>query len=224
MISIAIDGPSGAGKSTMAKKIAAEVGFVYVDTGAMYRAVGLYVLEQGLNSTDREGIIPLLPQILVTMQYVNGEQRIMLNGLDVSGKIRTETVAKYASDASAIPEVRAHLLSLQRDMEKTTNLIMDGRDIGTVVLPNASLKIFLIASLEERARRRYEELIEKGHHTTYEEVKAQIAQRDFNDSNRAVAPLKAADDAVLLDTTGQTVEETYATMLALIKERIHAVL
>lgn len=221
MISIAIDGPSGAGKSTMAKKIAEEVGFIYVDTGAMYRAVGLYVLRQGIRSDDGAAIVPLLPKIFVTIAYAEGEQRILLNGNDVSGDIRTETVAKYASDASAIPQVRAHLLQLQRDMGKTSNIIMDGRDIGTVVLPDATLKIFLIASLEERARRRYEELVQKGVATTYDQVKAQIAQRDFNDSNRAVAPLKAADDAVLVDTTGQTVDETYATMLGLIKERIH---
>ena len=200
-ISVAIDGPSGAGKSTMAKRLAAELGYVYVDTGAMYRAVGLYIMRKGINLEDKETIIGELPEIMVTIGYENGTQHVYLNNEDVSSLIRTEEVGKYASTCSAIPEVRAHLLELQRNMGRTNNIIMDGRDIGTVVLPDATVKIFLVASLEKRAQRRYDELIAKDEKVTYEETYKQMEQRDYADMNRAVAPLKPAEDSVHADTS-----------------------
>lgn len=223
-ISVAIDGPSGAGKSTMAKRLAAELGYVYVDTGAMYRAVGLYIMRKGINLEDKETIIKELPGIIVTIGYENGTQHVYLNEEDVSGLIRTEEVGKYASSCSAIPEVRAHLLELQRNMGKTNNIIMDGRDIGTVVLPDATVKIFLVASLEKRAKRRYDELIAKGENVSYEETYKQMEQRDFNDMNRAVAPLKPAEDAVHADTSDLGIEESYALLKNIIMEKTKDVL
>ncbi|MBQ6934398.1 MAG: (d)CMP kinase [Clostridia bacterium] len=223
-ISVAIDGPSGAGKSTMAKRLAAELGYVYVDTGAMYRAVGLYIMRKGINLEDKETIIRELPGIIVTIGYENGTQHVYLNEEDVSGLIRTEEVGKYASSCSAIPEVRAHLLELQRNMGKTNNIIMDGRDIGTVVLPDATVKIFLVASLEKRAKRRYDELIAKGENVSYEETYKQMEQRDFNDMNRAVAPLKPAEDAVHADTSDLGIEESYALLKKIIMEKTKDVL
>ena len=223
-ISVAIDGPSGAGKSTMAKRLAAELGYVYVDTGAMYRAVGLYIMRKGINLEDKETIIGELPEIMVTIGYENGTQHVYLNNEDVSSLIRTEEVGKYASTCSAIPEVRAHLLELQRNMRRTNNIIMDGRDIGTVVLPDATVKIFLVASLEKRAQRRYDELIAKGEKVTYEETYKQMEQRDYADMNRAVAPLKPAEDSVHADTSDLGLEEAYALLKNIIMEKTKDVL
>ena len=218
-IAIAIDGPSGAGKSSIAKALAKSLNIIYVDTGAIYRTVGLYVYRNGVESKDKEKIISMLPDISVKLAYIDGAQHIFLNGEDVSGLIRTETISRYASDVSAIPEVRAFLLSLQRDMAKETSVIMDGRDIGTVVLPDAEVKIFMTASAEVRARRRYKELIEKGESVVYEDVLAAIITRDTNDSTRATAPLKAADDAVILDNSEINAEETLNRVIDIIRSK-----
>ena len=218
-IAIAIDGPSGAGKSSIAKALAKSLNIIYVDTGAIYRTVGLYVYRNGVESKDKEKIISMLPDISVKLAYIDGAQHIFLNGEDVSGLIRTETISRYASDVSAIPEVRAFLLSLQRDMAKKTSVIMDGRDIGTVVLPDAEVKIFMTASAEVRARRRYKELIEKGESVVYEDVLAAIITRDTNDSTRATAPLKAADDAVILDNSEINAEETLNRVIDIIRSK-----
>ena len=219
-ISVAIDGPSGAGKSTMAKRLAAELGYVYVDTGAMYRAVGLYIMRKGINLEDKETIIGELPEIMVTIGYEKGTQHVYLNNEDVSSLIRTEEVGKYASTCSAIPEVRAHLLELQRNMGRTNNIIMDGRDIGTVILPDAQLKIFLTATAEERAERRTRELEEKGQKADYAQILADIKERDERDSSRAIAPLKAADDAVLFNNSGYTPEQSLSEALAIVKDKL----
>ena len=218
-IAIAIDGPSGAGKSSIAKALAKSLNIIYVDTGAIYRTVGLYVYRNGVESKDKEKIISMLPDISVKLAYIDGAQHIFLNGEDVSGLIRTETISRYASDVSAIPEVRAFLLSLQRDMAKETSVIMDGRDIGTVVLPDAEVKIFMTASAEVRARRRYKELIEKGESVVYEDILAAIITRDTNDSTRATAPLKAADDAVILDNSEINAEETLNRVIDIIRSK-----
>lgn len=223
-ISVAIDGPSGAGKSTMAKMLAKELGYVYVDTGAMYRAVGLYILRKGINSKDREKVIKELPDISVTIKYAHGEQHIYLNGEDVSSLIRTEEVGLYASDCSAINEVRAHLLSLQRDMGRKSHIIMDGRDIGTVVLPDATVKIFLVADLAKRAKRRYDELIAAGKGVSYEETYRQMEQRDSNDMNRSVAPLRPAEDSIRVDTSDCSIEEAYNKLKKIITEKTKDVL
>ena len=218
-VAIAIDGPSGAGKSSIAKALAKKLGIIYVDTGAIYRTVGLYVFRNKVDSKDAPKIISMLPEITVKLAYVDGTQHIYLNGEDVSGLIRTETISKYASDVSAIPEVRAFLLSLQRDMAKENSVIMDGRDIGTVVLPDAEVKIFLTASAEVRAQRRYKELIEKGEKVVFEDVLAAIITRDTNDSSRATAPLKAADDAVILDSSDINAEQTLNAVIDIINSK-----
>ena len=220
-ISIAIDGPSGAGKSTFAKRLASDIGFVYVDTGAIYRSVGLYALENRVDSKDRQGVIGLLPEISIEIAYDNfGLQRMILNGRDVTTDIRLPEVSLYASDVSAIPEVRAFLLNMQREFSQKYNVIMDGRDIGTVVLPDADLKIFLTADNKERAMRRYRELIEKGIDTTYEDVLNDMITRDKNDSTRETAPLKMADDAVLLDTTEFSLDESYDRIRKIVKDKL----
>ena len=219
-MAIAIDGPSGAGKSSIAKALAKKLNIIYVDTGAIYRTVGLYVYRNGVESRDKDKIIAMLPEISVKLAYIDGAQHIFLNGEDVSGLIRTETISRYASDVSAIPEVRAFLLSLQRDMAKETSVIMDGRDIGTVVLPDAEVKIFMTASAEVRARRRYKELVEKGECVVFEDVLAAIITRDTNDSTRATAPLKAADDAVILDNSEINAEETLNRVIDIIRSKI----
>ena len=219
-VSIAIDGPSGAGKSSIAKALAKKLGIVYVDTGAIYRTVGLYIRRNNVDSKDASKIISMLPEISVKLAYVDGTQHIFLNGEDVSGLIRTETISKYASDVSAIPEVRAFLLSLQRDMAKENSVIMDGRDIGTVVLPDAEVKIFLTASAEVRAQRRYKELVEKGEKVVFEDVLAAIITRDTNDSSRAAAPLRAADDAVILDSSDINAEQTLNAAIDIINSKI----
>ncbi len=221
MISIAIDGPSGAGKSTMAKRLAKELGFVYVDTGAIYRTVSLYASREGLAATDEAGITALLPEIHIDLAYgEDGAQQMILNGENVSGEIRTPQISMYTSAVSAIPAVRAFLLDLQRDMARRKNLVMDGRDIGTVVLPDANIKLFLTAAPEARAKRRWLELREKGDPIPYEQVLADVVQRDENDSHRAIAPLKQAEDAVLVDTTDYDLEESYQLLLRTIRERM----
>ena len=219
-VAIAIDGPSGAGKSTIAKRLAATLGFVYVDTGAMYRTVGLATLRRGIKSEDTAAVIAALSDIDVSIAYVDGAQRVFLNGEDVSDQIRTPEVSMAASTTSAIPEVRKFLFETQQKLARENNVIMDGRDIGTVVLPNAKVKIFLSASVEDRARRRYDELKDKGMDVSFEDVLEDMKQRDYNDSHRDVAPLKPADDAVSVDTTGNTLEESVALLESIVKERL----
>lgn len=220
-IAVAIDGPAGAGKSTIAKAAAKELGFIYVDTGALYRSIGLFTQRNGVSKDDTQGIIALLEKLEVKLAFNDqGEQIVLLNGEDVSSLIRTPEISMYASAVSAIPEVRAFLLDLQRNMAKTNNVIMDGRDIGTVILPDAKVKIFLSASAEDRARRRYEELIEKGENVTYEEVLRDAKERDYQDSHRAAAPLKPADDAIMVDTTGQTRDESVAYLIKIMKDNM----
>jgi len=207
-INIAIDGPAGAGKSTLARAVAKRLGYIYVDTGALYRAVGLYVMEQGIDIYDAAAISAVLPMMEVDLKYVNGEQRVYLCGENVSGAIRTPEVSKAASAVSALVAVRQHLFELQQNMAENNDVVMDGRDIGTLILPNAQVKIFLTASPEERARRRYNELVEKGMDIEYEVVLEEVNQRDYNDSHRDVAPLKPAEDSLIVDTTGLNLEES----------------
>ncbi len=219
-ISIAIDGPSGAGKSTVARAIAAKYKFIYVDTGAIYRTVGLAAQYANVDSKDKAGVIALLPGIKIEMCYDDsGVQCMMLGGKDVSAEIRTPRSSIYASDVSAIPEVRAFLMDMQRDMAKKYSVIMDGRDIGTVVLPDADVKIFLTATAEARAKRRFLELQQKGMPTPYEEVLRDIQYRDAQDSSRAAAPLKAADDAIVMDNTQLSFEESVEKACAIIEEK-----
>lgn len=207
--SIAIDGPSGAGKSTISKLTAKKYNLTYVDTGAIYRCVGLYVFRKGISSTDSGRIIGELSKIEIEMVYgEDGLQHMLLCGKDVTDDIRLPQISIYASDVSKIPEVRAFLLDMQREMARKYDVIMDGRDIGTVVLPNAGLKIFLTATAEDRAQRRYLELREKGIETTYEEVLKDVNYRDYNDSHRETAPLRPAEGAIEIDTTGNTLEES----------------
>lgn len=209
MVSVAIDGPAGAGKSTLARRLAADFGYIYVDTGAMFRAIGLYALRAGKDPKDNEAVNALLPNITLEFAFIEGEQHIYLNGEDVSTAIRTEEVGMAASAVGANPAVRAFLLEMQRDMARTQNILMDGRDIGTVVLPNATVKIFLTASAEARAQRRAKELAEKGQPADFATVLADIRQRDYQDSHRAVAPLKQADDAILVDTSSIGLQESF---------------
>lgn len=216
-IAVAIDGPSGAGKSTIARTAAGRLGFVYVDTGAMYRTIGLAVCRAGVQLGDTAGILPVLPGIEVNLSYEDGVQHVLLNGEDVSDLIRTPEMSKYASFVSAVPEVRAFLLDTQRDMAKKCSVIMDGRDIGTVILPDAEVKIFLTASPEARARRRYLELQQKGENVTLDEVLADMIQRDRDDTTRAEAPLRQAEDAVLVDTSELTLEESMDAVEAVIR-------
>lgn len=218
-IAIAIDGPAGAGKSTIAKAAAKKLGYIYVDTGAMYRAIGLYALRSGISVTDTDEVISLLDEIKLSLaRNEQGEQLVILNGEDVSGLIRTEEVSMAASKVSAVQKVREFLLSLQRDMAESNNVIMDGRDIGTVVLPDAKVKIFLTASAEIRARRRYDELIAKGQEADYETVLRDVKQRDENDMNRPIAPLKPAEDSILVDTSDIDLESSIALLIKTIKE------
>ena len=219
-ISVAIDGPSGAGKSTVARAAAARLGYVYVDTGAMYRAIGLAVCRKGISGDDTAGIVAALPEVRLDIRYEDGAQHILLCGEDVWDTSRTAEIAKYASMGAAVPEVRQFLLETQRDMAKNGNILMDGRDIGTVILPDAPVKIFLTASAEARAQRRYLELHEKGQSITFDEVLHDIQQRDEQDMTRAVAPLKQAADAVLLDTSDISLEQSIEAVLRIIRERV----
>lgn len=217
---IALDGPSGAGKSTLAKNIAKRLGIVYVDTGALYRSIGLYVMRHNVDKTDSKKIIPMLSDIKLNIKFVDGVQRVIMNGEDVSPLIRTGEIAMYASAVSAIPEVRAFLLDTQRKIANDNDVIMDGRDIGTVILPDADVKIFLIASSEARARRRYEELLEKGEKCTYEQVLSDITKRDNDDSTRKIAPAVPADDAIFLDNSDYIPEQTLEAALNIIKSKV----
>ena len=216
-INIAIDGPAGAGKSTIAKMVSAELGYIYVDTGAMYRAVALYLTENNIPDEDIEKAVE---KVEVSLKFVDGAQRVYLGDRDVSELIRTPEISMAASRTSAIPAVRARLFDLQQKLARENNIIMDGRDIGTVVLPNADVKIFLTASAEERANRRYKELLEKPDCPSYDEILKDIIQRDYNDMHRETAPLKQADDAVLVDTTELTLEQSAARISEIIKERV----
>jgi cytidylate kinase len=221
-INIAIDGPSGAGKSTISKRIAKILGFVYIDTGAMYRAVGLYTFRKGKDPKAESEVAPLLKDIKLNITYDNdGARHIWLNDEDVSQFINSSVISAYASDVSALPLVREFLLDAQREIADNNNVIMDGRDIGTVVLPDAQLKIFLKASPQDRAKRRFEELKEKGTQVNLEDVLNDIIKRDEQDSNREVAPLKPADDAIIVDTTGFEIEKSYKTLCNLCNKRLN---
>lgn len=208
MISVAIDGPAGAGKSTISRLVAKKLGFIYVDTGALYRTVALSLVKNNISADDKEKVIAQLDKIKVDLVYVDNEQKVMLDGEDVTSLIRTAEVSMAASVSSAIPEVRAFLLDLQRQMAEKYNIVMDGRDIATVVLPNATVKIFLTADVEVRAKRRYDEMIVKDPTVKFEDVLKDVIKRDENDSSRAVAPLKPAEDSVILNTTNYTFDES----------------
>ena len=219
--SIAIDGPAGAGKSTLAKALAARLGFLYVDTGAIYRTVGLFVARSGGDCGDKAQVLARLPEIRIAMTYgEDGLQHMLLNGEDVTKAIRENAVSGCASLVSAYPEVRAFLLDMQRELARTHNVIMDGRDIGTVVLPGADVKVFLTASPEERAKRRCRELEQRGQPVDYRQLLEEITQRDYADSHRAAAPLKQAEDAVLLDTSALDFDASLEALLAIVKERV----
>ncbi len=220
MVSIAIDGPSGAGKSTLSRKIAQKLGYIYVDTGAMYRTIGLAALRKGVDTKCMEDVQAILPDIKIDLRYVGGEQKMFLNEEDVSASIRTQEVSMAASNVSAHGCVRSFLLDAQRELAQNSNVLMDGRDIGTVVLPNAQIKIFLTASAHDRATRRYDELIARGQSAVFEDVLREVNERDENDSNRAIAPLRAADDAIVADTTGNTFEQSFEQLLTTIEEKL----
>ena len=221
MVSVAIDGPAGAGKSTLARRLAAEMGYIYVDTGAMFRTIGLYALRADKDPKDNEAVNALLPEIELHFAFIDGEQHVYLKEEDVSTAIRTEEAGMAASAVGANPEVRAFLLELQRSMTKTQNVLMDGRDIGTVVLPDATVKIFLTAAPEARARRRWLEYQQKGMEVAFEDVLADVKQRDYQDTHRAAAPLKQAEDAVLLDTSDLDFEQSLAAMKKIIAEKVN---
>ena len=222
MLDIAIDGPSGAGKSSAAKLAAAKLGFIYVDTGAMYRAIGVAALRRGIDTQDKDGVIAMLPELEISLAFLEGEQHVLLNGEDVSKEIRLPQASMAASHVSALPEVRAFLLDLQRRLAAENDCIMDGRDIGTVILPDAGLKIYLTASPEIRAKRRYDELIARGTPQDYDELLQEIIQRDYNDMHRETSPLKQAEDAVLLDSSDLTLEQVVDRICALAKEAMEA--
>ncbi len=207
MINIAIDGPAGAGKSTIAKMVAKKLDYIYVDTGAMYRSIALYLIRNSVDVSDEEKVTDACDNIIIDIKYVDGTQHIYLNNEDVSSEIRKEEVGNMASKAAAISVVRQKLLQLQRDLAISNNVIMDGRDIGTFVLPNANLKIYLTASVDARAGRRYKELVEKGQSPELDKIKEDIEQRDYQDMNRDIAPLKQAEDAVYLDSSDMNIDE-----------------
>ena len=218
MISIAIDGPAGAGKSTLSRKVAEQLGYIYVDTGALYRAVGLKFSRIGADTELNCDIEGTLKDTKVDIRFVDGEQRVFLDNEDVSGEIRTPVASMMASAVSAKPPVRAFLLEMQRLLAKENNVVMDGRDIGTVVLPNSTVKIYLTASAEDRAQRRYDELVLKGENVTFKEVYNDMVKRDYNDMHRAIAPLKQAQDAVVADTTGFSPEQSLELLLKIVRE------
>ena len=219
---VAIDGPSGAGKSSLARRCAAELGFLYVDTGAIYRTVGLAALRRGIDRKDEQAVAAILPELEIRMGYENGEQRMFLNGEDVSGEIRLPEISMCASDVSAHAAVRDFLMEMQRKLARENCVIMDGRDIGTVVLPDAKLKIYLTASPEARAERRMKELQANGLEQPFEEVLRDIIQRDEQDMNREVAPLRRAEDAVLVDTTDIGFDESFELLCGIIRQRLEA--
>ena len=208
MTKVAIDGPAGAGKSTISKKIAKELGYVYIDTGAMYRTVGLKACREGIDTLDNKGVISLLDTLDIDIVASSGEQKIMLDGEDVSSLIRTPEISMAASNVSKIPEVRQTLLKIQRSLANDKDVVMDGRDVATCILPDAEIKIFLTASVEARAKRRYDELILGGKEVSFEDVKKEMIQRDHNDSTRAVSPLKIDKDATVIDTSNLTLEQS----------------
>ena len=212
---VAIDGPAGAGKSTVAKRVAKELGFVYVDTGAMYRALAVYFLKQGLKPEETEKIASACKEAVVTIGYEEGVQQVYLNGENVTSLLRTEEVGNMASVSSAIPEVRAQLLELQRELAKAQDVVMDGRDIGTNILPNADVKVYLTASVETRAKRRFLELTEKGVSCNLEEIAHDIEERDTRDMNREIAPLKQAEDAVYVDSSDMSIDEVVSAIKSL---------
>ncbi len=213
MFNIAIDGPAGAGKSTIAKRVAKTLSFVYADTGAMYRAMAYFLLEKNVDPSDRAAVSAICGEADITIEYHDGEQIVMLNGANVNQYLRTERVSEAASKCSANPDVRAKLLDTQKELAKKQNVVMDGRDIGTVVLPEAQVKIFLTASVEVRAKRRYDELIQRGENAVLEDIAKEIEERDYRDMNRETAPLKQAEDAVLVDTSFMTIEEAANAIL-----------
>ena len=219
MINIAIDGPAGAGKSTIARSLAAKLGYIYVDTGALYRAVGVNAMRKGMDTKNAEQVTSVLGETKVSLRFVDGEQRVFLGEEDVSLAIRTPEASMAASNVSAIPAVREFLFDLQRNIAKENDCLMDGRDIGTVVLPEAQVKIFLTASAEVRAKRRYDELLAKGMKAEYNDVLEEMIQRDYQDSHRAIAPLKQADDAVLVDTSGMNLEQVLEALESIVKEK-----
>lgn len=219
MINVAIDGPAGAGKSTIAKAAAKQLNYIYVDTGALYRTIAYNAVMNNVID-DTNGIIAMLDNTKVELKYIDGVQAVFLNSEDVSAFIRTPEISMGASKVSAIPEVRAFLLSLQQEIAKENNVIMDGRDIATVVLPNADVKIFLFASPECRAERRYKELVEKGENVKYEDVLADVNQRDYQDSHREIAPLKPSEDSIMLDTSKLNLDESIELVIKTIKENI----
>ena len=221
MINIAIDGPAGAGKSTIARMLAADLGYLYVDTGALYRAIGVNAMRRGADTKNAEQVAETLPSADVSMRFVDGEQRVFLGEEDVSLAIRTPEASMAASNVSAIPAVRDFLLDLQRSIAAQNNCIMDGRDIGTVILPDAQIKIFLTAAVEVRAKRRYDELLGKGMQAEYADVLAEMIQRDEQDMNRAIAPLKQAEDAVLVDTSELDLEQSIDAIKRIVEEKNH---
>lgn len=218
--SIAIDGPVGAGKSTIAKLVAKKLNIIYIDTGAMYRTVGLYVVRKGLDTKSADDVKSVLDEINLEVKLLQKGQTIFLNGENVTDLIRTPEISMAASCVSAVPEVREKMVEMQRNMAKSESVIMDGRDIGTVVLPNANIKIYLNAALDTRTERRYKELIRKGQKVTFEDVKNDIIQRDKNDMERETSPLKKAEDAIELDTTGKTLEQVVDEVVNLVKKEI----
>jgi cytidylate kinase len=218
--SIAIDGPAGAGKSTIARKTAAELGFIYVDTGALYRTVALAVKQAGVLPDEEAQVAQVLKDTKVELKFVNDEQRVFLNDVDVSDEIRSPEISMMASQVSAIGKVREFLFSLQQNIAKQNDVIMDGRDIGTVVLPHADVKIFLTATAEDRAKRRYDQLLQSGTVVDFEQLLEEIKQRDYNDMHREIAPLRQAEDAILVDTTGNTLEESIQLLRQLILKNL----
>ena len=218
-INIAIDGPAGAGKSTIAKMLAKELGYVYVDTGAMYRAMAYYFLQQGIDKEDEAVINAAVDGADVTIRYEDGSQKVLLNGADVTGSLRTEQVGNMASSTSVYPAVRVKLVALQQKLAKTADVIMDGRDIGTCVLPDAQVKIYLTASVETRAKRRYDELVEKGEPADRTKIEEDIKERDYRDMHREMSPLRQADDAVLVDSSDMSIEQVVSAILGIVKEK-----
>ena len=222
-INIAIDGPSGSGKSTLAKGLAAALGYIYIDTGALYRAIGLFAARHGVSAESPEDVVPLLPLMDLQMRLENGGNAVYLDGVRLGEEIRTSSASHYASQVSKVPEVRAFLLETQQNIARTNNVIMDGRDIGTVILPDAQVKLYMEASPQQRAKRRLLELLAKGEQITEEQVLADILRRDANDSGRDIAPAKPAEDAIFLDNSLLTPAETVEAALAIIREKLGTV-
>ena len=222
MINIAIDGPAGAGKSTIARRVAEKLSYIYVDTGAMYRAMALYMHRKGIAAEDSEKIAAACGEPAISIEYRDGEQVVLLDGENVNPFLRTQEVSAMASKSSAVPQVRTRLVQLQQELAAAQNVVMDGRDIGTVVLPDARVKIYLTASVEVRARRRFLELQQKGEPAVLEEIAAEIADRDHRDMTREVSPLRQAEDAVLVDTSDMTIEQVTDRILSIVKEKIRA--